>query len=1242
MNRAAWNYRLAIGALLSLSIATTASAQTSTASLSGVVRDQSSAVMVGVSLTLNKTDTNQNFKTVTNGEGFYLFPGLVPGSYRLTAEAPGMEKFEGALVVRVEQSAVVDVTMKVGQPTAQVAVQDVTPTVSTDNGTINYTLERDRIEQLPINGRQVSTLLVTIPGMEGFRSFGIEDHAYDFVVDGATIADRYGWNSIPQRQPGLDSVQEFAVLENAQSAKYARPITIVLSTKSGNNQLHGSIFETNRNNAYGLARARTDYYTKPPFLNRNEFGVSGGGPVYLPKLYNGKNKTFWFFSYEALRQVQNTTSGFPVPTPAWRSGDMSNDIDSQGIPYIIYNPYSTDASTWTRQPFPNNQIPSSMQSPLAKYLLDVTPLPTLPNVNPNIAPNWYGAVPSTQRNWTVTSRVDQRISDKDTFYGRYTQGGYKTLSQFYSQPSLDWKKVPAGTQGYDSPNRSVALSWLHTFSPTLFNEIVASGSWAPFFVGTGDLSTDYDAQMGLPNPFGVGGWPGLYQAGFPNVGSNLEWETQNTNAARQFYGVFDDNATKVWGKHELQFGFHYRYDQMDMLPAQQQVAGNNNFATLATSLYDPASSRTNPLALPYTGDTYANFYLGVANYSNQYVRGMFYGRAKEYAAYLQDNWKVTPRLTINLGVRYEYWPPFTEKHNVVVSFDPANQAIVLGNDPSSLARLGFTTPSILAREQQLGVKFETAQQAGMPGSLFSSNKLDFAPRLGFAYRLGGGSRPFVLRGGYALSYFHLNLNMWSQRMRMNAPMNVRFYNSLTQAAYSPDGIGNFGLRSVPTIIAGKNSNSDIISTTNANSIQPGSPTVDYFALNQPDPRVHNWNITLEKELPWEIVVNASYIGNHSYGNEQLYNFNATTPAYIWYTTTGQPLPTGTYASTGTNYFNQTAYGTLEEWINTGWGNSNGLQLQAQRRFKNGSAFQFFYVLDNNFGAGGQGYSGTSQIPTPNQFMPGAIPVLSGIPTGFSGNLPALDRLINYQRDTTIPQQRYRWNWVQDIPIGRGKPILRNAGGVLEKLIGGWQVAGIGTAASTYFTLPATYFPTGEPLEVYGYKYPIQNCTSGTCYPGYLYWNGYIPSNLINSHDASGAPNGYEGIPANYKPAAAPLIPYGATSAPNMPAGTNLATYYNTNTVWVPLNNGTVQRTTWSGLAPLRQQYISGIRQWGLDASLVKNVSIKERARLRLQCDFFNVLNHPGNPNSIGTTGILSVQSSGNSPRTLQLSGRLSW
>ena len=161
------------------------------------------------------------------------------------------------------------------------------------------------------------------------------------------------------------------------------------------------------------------------------------------------------------------------------------------------------------------------------------------------------------------------------------------------------------------------------------------------------------------------------------------------------------------------------------------------------------------------------------------------------------------------------------------------------------------------------------------------------------------------------------------------------------------------------------------------------------------------------------------------------------------------------AAVATNAYNQTTYGALENWQNTGWGNSNGITLELERRFSKGYAFQFFYVLDNNFAAGGQGYGGTSVIPSLNQYLPGAVPT----------DQSTLDRLLNYQRDTSIPKNRFRWNWVADLPFGKGKPLLGNAGGVVDKLVGGWQVAGIGSINSTYLTLPSTYFPTGTPVRL---------------------------------------------------------------------------------------------------------------------------------------------------------------------------------
>jgi hypothetical protein len=1227
--------------LLIVLISPSAWPQASTATVSGTVRDQTSAVIPGASVTLTSKDTNVVSKSTTNQAGFYIFPGTLPGPYLLLVEVSGMQKFEGSLVVQVQQSAVVDVMMKVGQTATEVAVSDVTQMVQTDTPALGHVLERTRIEQLPLNGRSLTTLLQTVPGQEGTRAFGLRDFSFEMVLDGAALADRYSWNTVTARQPGLDSVQEFRVENNSSSAKFARPTSIVVTTRGGTNTIHGSLFETNRNSGLGVARARQDTFTKAPFLNRNEFGASAGGPVYIPKLYNGKNKTFWFFSWESSRTIQGQTLQMYLPTQAMRDGDLSSLQTAAGQPITIYDPWSTDTNTWTREPFPGNRLPQNRQSPMYKYLMAVTQLPTLPNVNPNAAPNYVGTYSPYNRSWTTSTRIDQRIGQKDSFYGRYTQGNYSNRSQFYGLPSLDWTKVPGNTQGSFQPNKSFAFSEVHTFSPTFFNELLVTGTRTKMDVLTGDPTVCYDCALGLPNPFNVNQWPGLYNLGF---NGNMLFETQNGTGFYAFYGILDDNATKVMGKHELQFGFHFRTDQMNLLPQQQQGAGSDSWDTNFTSLYDPTTSRNNPQPVPLTGDQFANFYLGLGNYNNQLNRGLFYARSKEYAGYFQDNWRVSSRLTLNLGLRYDLFPPYYEKNNAVSSFDPKNRAVVLGTDVNTLIRLGYTFPSIVNRLTDMGVKFESYKDAGLPQHMINTSKDGFGPRLGFAYRVGDGPKSFVVRGGYRISYFHFVMGGWAARMRQNIPMTARFYYSVTQAAYSPDGISNLSLRTVPTVISGQNTQNVVQTSDASKSLARGCCGISYFNSDMPDPRVQDWNVTFEKQIMPNTVARAGYFGNHSTRLEQLYQYNSSTPAYIWYTTTGQPLPTGEYANVGTNFFDQTSYGFIERWQNTGWGNSNGVQLELERRYSKGFAYQLFYVMDNSFMAGGNGYQTTSVIPEVNQFLPGQVP----------SDLDARNKLLNYQRDINIPHHRVRWNWLADLPVGTGKPLLGNAGRLLNTIVGGWQVAGLGSLASTYLTLPAganvpgvgalpTYFPTGVPLQIYGYKYPIEDCTSGACYPGYLWYNGYIPAYRINSTDPkTGKPNGYMGIPADYKPAVQPLLPYPADYLSRSGGTDPLYGFYGTNTVFIPLKDGTVQRTTWAGLAPLRQQYLPSVRQWGLDASLFKTISINERFNMRFNADFFNVLNHPGNLNAVAATGILSTRNSGNAARTLQLTLRLTW
>jgi hypothetical protein len=1240
--------RVSILAALSLvSFDSAIYAQSGTGSVRGAVRDQSNAVVAGATVELTKKDTNIRVNTVTNESGLYVFPAAMPGEYMLIVKSAGMDLFSAVVLVQVQQSTVLDAVLKVGSTENRVTVTaEATPMLVVDNPTLGHVLERRRIEQLPVNGRSIEQLLVTVPGLENpkpgqniqVRSFGMMAGAHNYYLDGAVL-EQSMWNEgTIDRPPGLDTIQEFKVENNAHSAKYSRMTSIVLSTKSGSNAVHGAAFLTNRNNAYGKARTRTDF-GQIPELSRNEFGANLGGPVFIPKLYNGRDRTFFFAAYEAYRASTPASLSGRVPTEAMRNGDFSGLRDAQGRLITIYDPLTTNAQAWARQPFSHggklNAIDPKRISPLAQYLFSVIPTPTYPERNPLLENNWFGIAPDTTNQWTATTRIDHRFSEADQFYVRHTEGSslrvYDPYAWLSNVPTTDL----IGNMGSnDHRNRSVATSWVHTFSPTLFNELTASYSYFYRLQGTGEPGVSYVDQLGLPNPFRLTGYPFISDIGLTPA---VYLRSTHTNEQNHSYYIFANNATKIVGKHELQFGAYFRYDKLSTLPQQVFGTGTTSFATLATSLYDPASARDAPLPAALTGNNIANMYLGVANYQTPRRKGVFNQRKHEDAFYFQDNFKVTPRLTLNLGVRWQLTPFPSETRNInVPGFNPASRAVVLSQPLDNLYAAGVTSPQEIQLFQNIGVKFETYQEAGLPQKLVKDNWWDIGPHLGMAYRVGSGPGSFVIRGGYSVSYFNEGIWAWMDQSAANTPFTVLFQNlALTSAAESPDGIGGYGMRSAPGIIAGSNSQ-NAVSLDRPAPLAPGQTSNYYFNPNQPTAKVHDWNVTFEKMIMSNTVLRAGYVGNHGANQMQIFSYNDATPAYIWYDTRRTALPTGRFSGVATRPFDNTVYGPLVEYRKSGWSNYQGAQIELERRYSQGAAFQFSYVLSNAMRAGDQaGGSGyTSTVPALNQFLPGTVPE----------DYDERNRFLNYRRDISIPKHRVRWNWIVDLPFGRGKLLGRNARGVVEKLIGGWQIAGLGTLASSYATIDTTDWNlTGQAIQEYGYKHPIEDCRSGTCYPGYLWWNGYIPANRINSVDANGRPNGVMGVPADYKPAVTPLIPWGSTTLPpNAPANTAVATFWDTDTVWLPLNDGTVQRLEYnSNLHPWRNQYIGGPIQWNVDASIFKRVALREGIELRFTVDAFNVFNHPNNVIG-GGSGILDARAQSNLARELQLSVRLSW
>ena len=1020
--------RLAPICLLSLLLTGFAASQTGAGRIQGTVKDASGAVVPAAKVTATHLPTARESATQTNEVGFYLFPSAQNGPYRVVIEAAGMETFKGEFLLQTGQAAVVDAVLKIGSTATEVTVMaDAAPLVTTTAPTLAAITDRARIDQLPISGRMFQVLVnQTTPGVEdGQRVWGLR-WGLEYVQDGAVMVNR-DTGEMSGRPPGMDTIEEFRVETNASSAKMNRPGAVIVNTRAGTNQFHGSLFEVMRNNdlGFGVARKREEKWSRPSHLVRNEFGASAGGPLYIPKVYNGKNKTFIFHAYEAYRSLSGTTLDVSVPTMAMRQGDFSGLVDSVGRKYTLYDPWTTGAD-WSRLPFTNNQIPMTRQSALAKYLYSVTPEPTLSAINPLVGSNWWGQVPNNRLDWTMTTRVDHRISDRDQVFFRYTHGVRDNFAQSGDAPvTLDnsanarWRPI--------RDNTGVA-SWNHTFSPTFFGETL-------FTAGVEDMSIfnigDYEKwsdKLGLPNPFNEYGFPNITDTG---VGMTYSNPDNRRNNISHVYNL-DQNLTKVHGRHEFQFGGRFRFEQLHILPDQQQPQGAHAFGSQATGLYDPGTGSTYG-AVPRTGHATADLFLGVINsYSARFVRKWYDMSVREYGLYMQDNFKVNSRLTLNYGLRWEMTTPPREKNNYLTGFDPKTKSVVNGADWETMYRIGATLPSIVKIFEGMGVKFITPREAGLPDSMMYLNKWDFNPRAGFAYKLNAGARPVVVRGGYGLYGYPMPLRAFNARMRANPPTTARFTYQLSNSAQTPDKLPNWALRSAPTTIAGVNSR-DVLNLNSPDSISRGSFTVSYFDPEQPTTRAHEWNLTFEREMLENTVVRVGYAATHGARLDMFQSLNQAPNDYIWFTREGVALPTGTYSGTARRGFETTMYGDIEVYRKKGWSNSQNFQFEVQRRYAKGYGFQFFYVMSNSMRAAGNGWSDDNLPPT-NVFMPGAVPEDDA----------ARARFLYYRRDTEFPKHRMNWNFIADLPFGRSKRFLGKAGGVLDRVIGGWQLAGSGS------------------------------------------------------------------------------------------------------------------------------------------------------------------------------------------------------
>jgi len=1232
--------------------------QTGAGKIQGTVRDSQGAMIIGAKVHITQTGTSAAYDTTTNSAGIYSVPSLFVGDYQVQVESPGMASWEGNISLQVGQTAVIDVVLKPAAVTTQVTVAgDLTQLVTPDSPTQGTTLERERIEQIPMNGRSIAGVIsLTSPGYQGGSSNqprvnGLEWGAFSWVQDGASLDNRDG-GGLSQMPPDPDSIQEVRIETSNSSAKFDRPGTAILSTRSGTNQIHGSAFETNRDNGYGVAKNRQDVTTiRAPKLIRNEYGASVGGPIFLPylwhgrQMYNGLNKSFFFASFEKLAQRQAQSQNLYVPTDAMRSGNFAGVTNSAGQAITLYDPATTTPNAnctvlgssvnnaYCRQPFPNNQIPMSRLSPLAKQLYAITPHPTNGN-NPYAAPNWQGTTPNNTDHTSFTARLDHHFNENNLAFFRYTYGSQTTdqiggsSGSYLGPPTTDSNAnltyIIVHTQGG-------ALSWNHVFSPTFYNEFVASMNYESDVTQTGpNPNHDYSSDLGLQNEFGGLGYPyitgsTLYSQG--STTSTLMGYGQGNNAVKDnvYTNIFDDNLTLIRGNHNLQFGGRYRHERINVLPDQPYPA-RVGFSGLGTGLYNP-STGTSFGAVSNTGLATADFFMGNAYFYQNYLNESYlHMRNQEFAAYFQDDYRMLKNLTVNLGVRWEGLPALHERDNQFTAFDVANHAIVTGSPINVLLQKGLTVPQIVNGLQGIGVKFETTQQAGFPSSIVNSQYAIFAPRAGAAYKAFTGSRySFITRGGFGRYLYTTPTRNFYGALNQQVPYEYNFQQDFTNASQAPDKLSNYILRSQQTVIAGQNSSDVINYGTNAvfNPAWGNITTTDpHFPLSYVD----EWNVTLEKELPGRSAISVAYVGNHGANLEQYWNINPQPSAYVWYETTGTALPTGTYSSVLTRPYDKTTYGNIQIYRKTGFSNDNSLQINYQRLYNKGFAYQVSYVWSKAFRNGGNGFRDSTVYPA-SVFIPGTAPA----------DDYKLNRYQNYGLDTAIAPVLLRWNWVLDIPVGRNKHFLTNMNRWADLLVGGWQLAGDGAMSRGLWQPSTGDWGPFTPLHYYGTKYKVKDCRSGaTCYNAYLGYNGYLPPTQI------GTTNGVQGLPSNYVPSHQPIIPIPANPAPpDANSG-----YFGTQTVFVTLANGTSVATPYSpgpaGVHPYSHVFLLGPMIWHTDASLFKVFPLTSTVNLKVDADFFNVFNQQGTNGPDPTTGIISTTSSAVTARIIQLTARVTW
>jgi len=1017
-------------------------AQTPTGTIQGVVTDPSGAVVPDAKVVVTHVDTNTASTLATDATGRYILPLARPGLYTIMVEKTGFRALRQENIrLDVSENRSVDLTLEVGAMSQEVRVDAAPPVVDVNTSSVGQVIENKRIMDLPLNGRSVFNLANltpavnptgggATPGMGGGRNA-----MSDVQIDGMTDIAPENNVGINNRiyDPQVDAVQEFSVVVNGLQAEYGRYAGGVINvvTKGGTNQLHGTAYDYVRNpwfNANGFMNNRNLRLRSGS--KQNQYGYTLGGPVYIPHVYDGRNKTFFFSDLQASPSRNTAYTSATVPLPEWSAGNFSNLKTGSGTPIIIYDPATVhvdpnNPARWIRDPFPGNIISPDRIDPVARNMAKYYPSPNFAPLNVYTQQNnFQNSGPAVSDGYSNDTRWDQNWSDKWRMFFR--------ASVSWGRSSSTNGFGTLGTSSGDGPSTSKSIQFsmdhAYTLSPTLIANVRYgfsrfANTHIPFSNGI-DLT-----QLGFSKSYAaIAALRGLE---FPNVtmGSNLSLNGLGQAGWTRLFQYpmnhsLTASMTKVWSAHTIKWGGEYR-KLMINFAQYGYPSGSFNFDRNWTQQEINTTSST-------AGAGYASFLLGLGSGGYMTHEPSASSASSYFAGYVQDDWKISRKLTLNIGLRYDVDIPRTERYNQYSYFDINAASPLQGQIPASAC--------LYCGNLKGAMQFVTPDHRRQT----PTDTNNWGPRFGFAYSFAPRT---VLRGAYGISYAPSAI----QAAGTSGTAGMEGFQTNSNVTYTFDTMKTVYATLSNPYPAGFNlpTGNSLGAKTNM-----GLSVGDSFFSDYLNPQVQQWNMTLQHSLPGNLVAEIGYIGNHTLHlvdgetgkqYDQLpasymalgtqLQAQVTNPFYgkIPYTTGSLAQPTVSYMQLLRPYPEYTGIQSYRKPIAQSI--YHAMTIRVDKRFGNGMSVLLSYT------AGKEIDNASSAV-------------------SFIGSIAGthLD-FYNWQNERSIGSfdisQRAVISYVYEFPFGRNKKLLNALPKALDTAVKGWQVNGI------------TTFQTGLPIYITG-------------------------------------------------------------------------------------------------------------------------------------------------------------------------------